>query len=80
SMAAIASGVTTFFEMPNTDPTTTTREALEDKLARARGRCYADFAFFVGATTENAATLAELEMAPGAAGIKIFMGSSTGPL
>lgn len=80
SMAAIAGGVTTFFEMPNTDPTTTTREALEDKLARARGRCYADFAFFVGATTENAATLAELEMAPGAAGIKIFMGSSTGPL
>jgi dihydroorotase len=80
SRAAALGGVTAVFEMPNTDPTTTTAAALEDKLARARGRLHCDFAFWVGGTHDNAADVAELERLPGAAGIKVFMGSSTGKL
>jgi len=80
ALAAVAGGVTTFFEMPNTKPPTTSPEALADKLARARGRCRADHAFFLGATPENAERLGEWESLPGCAGVKIFMGSSTGTL
>ena len=78
--AAVLGGVTTVFEMPNTRPSTTTAEALADKLARARGRARSDIAFFVGATRENAAALARLERLPGCCGVKMFMGSSTGDL
>src|SRR5271166_5003674 len=80
SRAAALGGVTAVFEMPNTDPTTTSAEALADKLLRAKGRMHCDFAFWVGGTHENVADLAELERLPGAAGIKVFMGSSTGKL
>lgn len=80
SRAAVMGGVTTVFEMPNTDPQTTSAAALEDKLSRARGRMHCDHAFYVGGTRENAHELAELELLPGAAGIKVFMGSSTGSL
>jgi dihydroorotase len=80
SLAALAGGVTAFCEMPNTKPSTTTPELLEDKLARARGRCWSDFAFFLGATKDNAERLGEWEQAPGCAGVKVFMGSSTGDL
>ena len=78
--AAVAGGVTTVFEMPNTKPGTTTAAALADKLARAAARAWCDHAFFVGATPENTGTLAELERLPGCCGVKIFMGSSTGDL
>jgi dihydroorotase len=78
--AAILGGVTSIFEMPNTNPTTTTREALHDKLLRAQGRAWCDYSFFVGASGDNVNQLAELEMEPGTPGIKVFMGSSTGPL
>lgn len=78
--AAAKGGVTAIFEMPNTNPSTTDRAAIEDKLARAQGRTWCDHAFFVGATAENAPELATLERLPGVAGIKIFMGSSTGSL
>jgi len=78
--AAALGGVTAICEMPNTRPPTTTAEALADKLARARGRAWVDHAFFVGATPENAGDLAWLEMLPGCAGVKMFMGSSTGNL
>lgn len=78
--AAILGGVTSIFEMPNTNPTTTSRENLEDKLNRARGRAWCDYAFFVGATTDNISELGQLEALPGSPGIKIFMGSSTGSL
>lgn len=78
--AAVAGGVTTIFEMPNTNPLTTSAETLADKLARARGRAWCDHSFFVGATEENSQDLAGLEMLPGTPGIKVFMGSSTGPL
>jgi dihydroorotase len=66
--------------MPNTDPATTTAEALADKLRRAHHRMHCDFAFYVGATRENTGELAQLEGLPGVAGVKLFMGSSTGTL
>lgn len=80
SLAAVLGGVTTLFEMPNTNPLTTSEAALADKLRRATGRMHCDFAFWVGGTRENAADVGELERLPGAAGIKVFMGSSTGDL
>ena len=79
SAAAVAGGVTAVFEMPNTNPSTTTAEAMEDKLARARGRMLCDHAFFIGAA-DNADQLPELERMAGCCGVKIFMGSSTGSL
>jgi len=78
--AAVLGGVTAVFEMPNTDPQTTTPDALADKLTRAKGRMACDHAFWVGGTHDNFADIPELERLPGAAGIKVFMGSSTGSL
>ena len=78
--AAALGGVACVFEMPNTNPPTTTAAALADKCARAEGRAWTDFAFFVGACAENADNLAELERLPGCCGVKVFMGSSTGTL
>ena len=80
SRAAVMGGVTTVFEMPNTDPQTTTPEALADKVRRGHHRMHCDFAFWVGGTHENAKDVPELERLPGAVGIKVFMGSSTGSL
>ncbi|MEJ5023806.1 dihydroorotase [Brucella anthropi] len=80
SLAAVLGGVTSVFEMPNTKPLTTSAETLEDKIRRGRHRMHCDFAFWVGGTRDNANDVAELERLPGAAGIKVFMGSSTGDL
>jgi dihydroorotase len=80
SLAAVMGGVTAVFEMPNTSPPTVTAAALEDKLARAHGRMHCDHAFWVGGTADNVDQIPELERLPGAAGIKVFMGSSTGNL
>lgn len=80
SRAAVLGGVTALFEMPNTKPLTDTAAALEEKLARARGRMWSDHAFYVGATAANAESLAELERLPGCCGVKVFMGASTGDL
>ena len=80
SAAAACGGVTTVFEMPNTKPATTTVELLHDKLQRAAGRAHSDFAFFLGASAQNADHLGEWEQTPGCAGVKVFMGSSTGDL
>lgn len=78
--AAVLGGVTAIFDMPNTNPSTTSAEALADKMNRARGRTFCDYAFYIGASAENADTLGELEKLPGCAGVKVFMGSSTGDL
>jgi dihydroorotase len=78
--AALLGGVTAVFEMPNTNPATTTESAVADKLARARGRMACDHAFYVGATADNAEILKRLELLPGVCGVKMFMGSSTGDL
>lgn len=78
--AAVLGGVVAVFEMPNTEPATTDAAALEDKLARAKGRMSCDHAFYVGGTHENARFLGELERLPGCCGVKVFMGASTGSL
>src|ERR1041385_3653191 len=80
SRAAVLGGVTGVFEMPNTNPPTTTRLLVEDKLRRARERMYCDHAFYIGASTENIDALFQLERLPGVAGVKAFLGSSTGSL
>ena len=78
--AAVKGGVTSVFEMPNTKPLTVTEAALADKVRRATNRMYCDFAFYMGGTRENVNQLADFERLPGCAGIKVFMGSSTGEL
>jgi dihydroorotase len=78
--AAALGGVVAVFEMPNTKPPTVTAADLEDKLSRANGRAWCDIAFYVGAAASNIDRLAELERLPGCAGVKLFMGSSTGNL
>ena len=77
SRAAIYGGVTTFFDMPNTVPQTTTLEALEQKFAAAARESHANYSFFFGATNTNADLfgLLDVHRIPG---IKLFMGSSTG--
>lgn len=80
SRGAVLGGVTAVFEMPNTKPLTTTKEALAAKVAAARHRMFCDFAFYVGGTRENIADVPVLERLEGSAGIKVFMGSSTGDL
>jgi dihydroorotase len=80
SRGAVLGGVTAVFEMPNTKPLTTTEATLADKVRRARDRMYCDFAFYVGGTRENIDDIPMLEKLEGSAGIKVFMGSSTGDL
>ena len=80
SRAAVLGGITGVFEMPNTNPPTTNKAAIEDKLARAANRMHCDYAFYAGATPANIAELAALEKLPGVCGIKAFLGSSTGTL
>jgi len=77
SRAAIAGGVTSFMEMPNTKPTTTTKQNLTNKLASAKGKSWANYSFFFGATNENFEEVVSVDPLQ-VAGIKIFMGSSTG--
>ena len=78
--SAALGGVTVVFEMPNTEPTTTSPEMLADKLARAKGRMDIDHAFYAGATHDNVGVLEDMEATPGCCGIKVFMGASTGSL
>src|SRR5499433_3855286 len=80
SRSAVMGGVTAVFEMPNTNPLTVTEEAFTAKIAAGRHRMHCDFAFFIGGTRENVSALPELERAEGCAGVKVFIGSSTGSL
>ena len=80
SLAALKGGVTTFLEMPNTSPATTSVAAIEDKLSRAEKSSYVNFGFFMGATKDNLDELIAAAKVPGCCGIKIFLGSSTGDL
>lgn len=77
SRAAAAGGVTSYFDMPNCNPQTTTVEALEEKQALAEKKSHVNYAFFYGATNDNADTFSKLD-ATRIPGIKLFMGSSTG--
>lgn len=80
SKAAIAGGVTTFLEMPNTKPSTTTVKALEEKISLANEKSFADFGFFIGASLDNLNEIKLSQKIPGRCGVKIFLGSSTGDL
>ena len=77
SMSAAAGGITTFFEMPNTNPSTITIEKLNEKYQNADQKSLVNYSFFLGATPDNINEIKKLE---GNCGIKIFMGSSTGDL
>jgi len=77
SRAAAAGGVTTYFDMPNCVPQTTTMEALDDKFRRAAGESHVNYSFFYGATNDNAETFSRLD-GTRIPGVKLFMGSSTG--
>ncbi len=77
SAAAVAGGLTSFMDMPNTNPPTLDRDALEDKYRRANGRCRANFGFYMGASNDNLEHVRAID--PKATpGVKVFMGASTG--
>lgn len=77
SRAAAYGGVTSYFDMPNTNPQTTTAEALEDKFDRARKESHVNYSFFYGATNDNHRDYCNIDLHR-VPGIKLFMGSSTG--
>ena len=77
SKAAAAGGITTYFDMPNTLPQTTTPEALEEKFSIAATKSHVNYSFFFGATNDNVADFSKLDIHR-IPGIKLFMGSSTG--
>ncbi len=77
SMAAVAGGITSFIEMPNTQPQTTTIEKLEEKFARAAETSYANYSFMFGGTNDNLEEIKKLNPKTTAA-LKLFLGSSTG--
>ncbi len=77
SKAAVAGGVTSYMEMPNTNPQTVTQQLLEEKYQRAAEVSAANFSFYMGATNDNLAEVLKTD-ASNVCGIKVFMGSSTG--
>ena len=80
SRAAIVGGITSVFEMPNTNPPTSSKKEFQRKLDLAKNRMYCNYAFYFGATADNAKELADLKSLEGCCGIKLFAGSSTGNL
>ena len=79
SAAAAAGGITSFMDMPNVNPQTTTRSALADKYDIAEGRCTANYGFYLGATNRNIEEIKALKVGE-SSGIKAFMGASTGDM
>ena len=79
SAAAVAGGITSFMDMPNVNPQTTTREALADKYRVAENRCSANYGFYLGGTNRNIEEIKKLKVGE-ACGIKVFMGASTGDM
>ncbi len=79
SAAAVAGGITSFMEMPNTDPQTIDNDALRDKHARARAKSLANWSFYLGATNDNLEAIKAVDTTL-ACGIKVFMGASTGSM
>jgi dihydroorotase len=77
SAAAVAGGLTTFMDMPNTSPPTLGAAALEDKYHRAQGRAWGNYGFYLGASNDNLAAIQRLDPRT-APGVKVFMGASTG--
>lgn len=79
SRAAVAGGITSYMEMPNVSPATTTIEALEQKYAIASRSSLANYGFYLGATEDNLEQIKRLD-AKKYCGVKVFMGASTGDL
>lgn len=79
SRAAVAGGITSFMEMPNVTPSTTTMQAIEDKCAIAKKNAFANYAFYLGATEDNLDVIKAIDPAS-VCGVKVFMGASTGNL
>ena len=77
SRAAVAGGITSFMDMPNTNPQTVTIDALEEKYAVAQNRALANYSFYLGATNDNIDQIRNLK-SDQACGVKVFMGASTG--
>ena len=77
SRAAVAGGITSFMDMPNTKPPTLTQNLLEEKIRGAKGNAFANFAFYMGASNENIEDIKRLDPTL-ACGVKVFMGASTG--
>ena len=80
TLGAILGGLTAVFDMPNTNPSITTRETLDWKRGHVAGRAWCDIGFYVGAAKSNIAELAGLEAQPNVCAVKVFAGSSTGDL
>ena len=80
SRAAIVGGITSVFEMPNTNPATTNKAEFQRKIDLAKNRMYCNHAFYFGATPTNQSELADLKGLEGCCGVKLFAGSSTGTL
>ena len=80
TQAALLGGITSVFEMPNTNPSTSTTEAFNEKLSLAKNRANCHYAFFAGASHDNTENLQALESAAHCAGIKVFLGASFGSL
>ncbi len=79
SAAAVAGGITSFMDMPNVNPLTTTHETLADKYGMASGRCTANYGFYFGATNNNIEAIKSLQVGD-SCGIKAFLGASTGDM
>ena len=80
SRAAVLGGVTSLFEMPNTNPPTSNLIEFDKKLSLAKNRMHSNYAFYFGATPENTNQLSKLKNLKGCCGVKLFAGSSTGKL
>ena len=80
SRAAVLGGVTSLFEMPNTNPPTANLIEFEKKLKAAKNRMHSNYAFYFGATPDNTDQLKQLKNVEGCCGVKLFAGSSTGNL
>ena len=80
SRAAVLGGVTSLFEMPNTNPPTSNLTEFDKKLQLAKNRMHSNYAFYFGATPENTEQLSKLKDVEGCCGVKLFAGSSTGKL
>ncbi len=80
SRAAVLGGVTSLFEMPNTNPPTSNLVEFDKKLQAAKNRMHSNYAFYFGATPDNTDQLAKLKDLEGCCGVKLFAGSSTGNL
>ena len=80
SKAAVLGGVTSVFEMPNTNPPTSNQTEFNKKLSLAKNRMFSNYAFYFGATPQNIEDLKKVDKLDGCCGVKLFAGSSTGNL